>query len=125
MAETSTNEKRRHQRARVSLLTDCSAQLAEPQIVDALIEDVSRGGLRIHIVDKTPGEVFAMHATVRGEILSDNPAMQMQFSGKIVWRSAEVVDGIKILRLGIAFDAGVVLSEVLQSLKPLRTGAEQ
>lgn len=122
MAPSIPNDKRRYQRARVSLFADCSAQLEQPLRAEALVEDISAGGLRIQISAKVDRDAFGMHMPVRGEILSDNPALQMPFAGKIVWRSAEQADGNPILRLGIAFDAAVVLSEMLQSLKAPQTG---
>lgn len=85
-----------------------------------MVEDISAGGLRIQMAGEAHADVFTMNSPVRGEILSDNPALQMQFAGKIAWRSAEKAQGSEILKLGIAFDEGVVLSEMLQSLKPAR-----
>ncbi len=122
MPDKAPNDKRRYLRARVSLLADCSAQLAEPRRTEALIEDVSAGGLRIQLTDSSVAAAFAMNTPVRGEILSENPAMQMQFSGKIAWLSELTIDSSTVLRVGIAFDDNVVLSEMLQSLQPLRSG---
>jgi hypothetical protein len=118
------NEKRRHPRARVSLLADCSARLSEPRILEALIEDISAGGLRILIYGNEAGEVLRVDAPVRGEIISDNPALQMPFSGKIMWRREGNAGAEKGLQVGIAFDENVVLSEVLQSLRQGHGGAK-
>ena len=122
MPDKAPNDKRRYLRARVSLLADCSAQLAEPRRTEALIEDVSAGGLRIQLTDSSVAAAFAMNTPVRGEILSENSAMQMQFSGKIAWLSELTIDSSTVLRVGIAFDDNVVLSEMLQSLQPVRSG---
>lgn len=122
MPDNAPNEKRRYMRARVSLFADCSAELTEPRQTEALIEDISAGGLRIQINDTAGNAALALNKPVRGEILSENPAMQMQFMGKIMWLSELTIDGLAVLRVGIAFDESVVLSEMLQSLMPVRSG---
>lgn len=69
--------------------------------------------------------VPANGAHVRGEIVSDNPALQMYFTGKIVWLAETHEDGQRLLHIGIAFSPDVVLSEVLCSLpkaKPAEAG---
>lgn len=119
------DEKRRHPRARVSLFADCSAKIDRPTAAEGVIEDVSMGGLRIEIPGLADSAAFPMHSRVGGEIASDNPAMQMPFSGEIVWRQQSAAEGQASLRLGIAFDPEVVLSEVLQSLQPLRKAGDR
>ncbi|MFO1479792.1 MAG: PilZ domain-containing protein [Turneriella sp.] len=119
-----SHEKRRHPRARVSLFADCSARLEKPTAAEGIIEDVSMGGLRMEIPGSEDPGAFVMHSRVAGEIASDNPAMQMAFSGEVVWRQQSMADQQPSLRLGIAFDPEVVLSEVLQSLQPQRQGGQ-
>ncbi len=115
-----SQEKRKHPRAKVNLFADLSARLDTPSAAQGLIEDVSVGGLRIEIPAFEDAAAFSPQIHVAGEIVSDNPAMQMSFSGKIVWREMVTTEGRPSLRIGIVFDPEVVLSEVLQSLKPQR-----
>lgn len=120
-----SHEKRKHVRARVSLFADCSAKINKPANAEGIIEDISMGGLRIEIPGLNDAAAFPMNSQVAGEIASDNPAMQMPFSGEIVWRQQSPADQQPSLRLGIAFEPEVVLSEVIQSLQPLRQAGDQ
>lgn len=111
-------EKRRNPRAKVSRFLDCTARLDKPLVNDAVIEDLSWGGMRLNFL-KTPVTAYLQAGdSVVGHIESDNPALQMSFVAKVRWIEIYTARGEERQRLGIKFDEGVVSSEILYSLRP-------
>lgn len=62
---------------------------------------------------------------VEGKIQSENPALQMSFSGTVMWVIDFQDTGETSQRVGIKFDENVIFSEVLLSLRPARPSGEQ
>lgn len=87
-----------------------------------MVEDISAGGLRIHLINTTNAPPLRVGDSVTGAIESLNPALQMSFRGKVLW-VREIQDPAgAALHAGIAFDPDVVLAELILALQP--NGAE-
>lgn len=111
-------EKRKNPRAKVSRFLDCSARLDKPLVNEAVIEDLSWGGMRLNFAKTAVTSYLQDGDTVIGQIESDNPALQMSFVGKLRWIETYSARGEERQRAGIKFDEGVVSSEILYSLRP-------
>lgn len=111
-------DKRKAPRARVSFFLDCNVRLDDPAIAEAIIEDLSWGGMRLNFPETPATAAIKSGDKVAGEIESENPALQMPFTGKIVWVAAFLRGGDGRQRVGVRFDDGVVYSEMLYSLRP-------
>lgn len=111
-------EKRRNPRAKVSRFLDCSARLDRPLVNEAVIEDLSWGGMRVNFAKTAVTSYLQAGDSVVGQIESDNPALQMSFVGKIRWIESYNARGQERQRVGVKFDEGVVASEILYSLRP-------
>lgn len=111
-------DKRKAPRARVSFFLDCNVRLDQPAVPEAVIEDISWGGIRLNFQNGTATAGLKTGDKVVGEIESENPALQMVFTGKIMWVGDFLSGGDGRRRVGISFDDGVIYSEVLHSLRP-------
>lgn len=111
-------EKRKNPRAKVSRFLDCSARFDRPLVNEAVIEDLSWGGMRVNFAKTMVTAYLQNGDTVIGQVESDNPALQMSFVGKIRWIEVYSARGEERQRAGIKFDEGVVSSEILFSLRP-------
>ncbi len=118
------NEQRKAQRARLHFSLDCSIRFDQPQGLDCIVEDISAGGLRINLGNAGGRPALAAGDAVVGSVESLNPALQMNFRGRVMWvREVRDAEGA-IFQAGIAFDPGVVLSELIASLQASGQGAQ-
>ncbi len=110
-------EKRKNPRAKVSRLLDCSARFDKPIVNGAVIEDLSWGGMRVNFTKTASTSYLQAGDAVLGHIESANPALQRSFVGKIRWIENYDERGENRQRAGLKFDAGVVSTEILFSLR--------
>ena len=121
-AKIPESEQRRFQRAKVHFSLDCSIRIDQPTGVESVVEDISAGGLRIHLINTTNAPPLRVGDSLTGAIESLNPALQMSFRGKVLW-VREIQDPAgAAFHAGISFDPDVVLAELILALQP--TGAE-
>lgn len=117
-AQEPQNEKRKFQRAKLHFSLDYNVRFDEPKELECTVEDLSAGGLRINLGNAVTGSALAAGDAIVGAIESDNPALQMNFRGRVMWiREAKDVDGAT-LQAGISFDPDVLLSELVVALQP-------
>lgn len=117
-------DKRKSPRVRVSFFLNCNVRLDQPAVAEAVIEDLSWGGMRLSFHETPATAAIKIGDKVAGEIESVNPALQMVFKGKIMWVGTFLKGGDGRRRVGVSFDEGVVYSEVLYSLRPQQKAGE-
>ena len=118
-------DKRKAPRAKVSFFLDCNVRLDQPSVPEAVIEDLSWGGIRLNFHKDAVTAGLKTGDRVMGEIESENPALQMVFTGKVMWVADFLTGGDGRRRVGISLDEEVVYSEVLHSLRPQEKAGEQ
>jgi hypothetical protein len=94
----------------------CSVKLQTPGIGDALLVDISVGGMKILLEKDIPESMVAVGTAVNGEIGSENPAFRMSFSATIVWRRSSMLDGTMTTALGLCFADYTPLPDALINL---------
>lgn len=112
----STDENRKYQRHLVSQQLDCKVRLIKPQSQLLRLSDISAGGMMVLLSSKEDLGKFLPPQEILGEIVSDNTALQMEFSGKVAWKR-EFQEGRQTFEsMGIQFAPGVKLPEAITEM---------
>jgi c-di-GMP-binding flagellar brake protein YcgR len=94
----------------------CYVKLQTPEISEAILVDISVGGMKILIEKELPETVVAKGTAASGEIGSQNPAFRMSFSATIAWQRNSALDGTMTTALGLQFADYTPLPDALMNL---------
>ena len=109
-------ENRKYERFLISQHLDCKVHLNG--IANHLLQlsDISEGGMMVLLSSKEDLAIFNPPQETAGEIVSDNTAIQMQFSGRIVWKRHFQESGRAFASMGIQFGPGVKLPGAIHEM---------
>lgn len=110
------HENRKYERFLVSQHLDCKVRLGSTGNHLLQLCDISEGGMMVLLSSKEDLTAFDPPQEIAGEIVSDNTAIQMQFSGKIVWKRDFRESGRAFASMGIQFAAGIALPEAIREM---------
>ena len=111
--KSSMPKNRKYERFLISQHLDCQVRLNGIQRHLLQLCDISEGGMMVLISSPEDLGVFSPPEDIAGEIVSDNTALQMAFSGKIVWKRNFTESGRAFCSMGIQFAAGVKLPDAI------------
>ncbi|MBX3722439.1 MAG: PilZ domain-containing protein [Turneriella sp.] len=95
---------------------NCRVQLTVPHAIDAVLVDISAGGMKI-LVEKNPAEAAIAPGTqIKGEIGNESPAFEMKFSAAVAWQRPSVLDGQAAVAVGLQFADFTPLPDALMHL---------
>lgn len=109
-------EQRRFKRVLVQRFGGCVVKLAAPAISQAILTDISVGGMRILIEEDIHNDDIQPGTEVSGEIASENPGLCMKFSAAIAWQRPSSVDGEHAIYMGLRFADYTPLPDALMAL---------
>lgn len=109
-------DNRKYERFLVSQHLDCRVRLNGIENHLLQLSDISEGGMMVLLSSKEDLDVFSPPQNIAGEIVSDNTAIQMGFSGKIVWKRNFLESGRAFCSMGIQFAADVKLPEAIREM---------
>lgn len=110
------HENRKYERFLISQHFDCSVRLDGIDKHLLQLSDISEGGMMVLLSAKEDFPVFNPPQEILGEIISDNTAIQMRFSGRIVWKRNFQESGRDFASMGIQFAPGVELPEAIRDM---------
>ncbi len=109
-------ENRKYERYLVSQHLDCKVRLDGIEKHLMQLSDISEGGMMVLLSAKEDRDLFSPPQHIAGEIVSDNTAIQMRFSGKIVWKRDFKESGRSFSSMGIQFASDVRLPDAIHEM---------
>lgn len=110
------HENRKYERFLISQHFDCSVRLDGIEKHALQLSDISEGGMMVLLTAKEDFPIFNPPQQILGEIISDNTAIQMRFSGRIVWKRNFQESGRDFASMGIQFAPDVKLPEAIREM---------
>ena len=109
-------EQRHFKRVLARRFGGCRVQLKVPEAADAMLVDISVGGMKILLEKDLPESAVATGTPVSGEVGSENPAFRMTFSGTVAWQRQQPLDGKMATAIGLRFADYTPLPDALMNL---------
>jgi c-di-GMP-binding flagellar brake protein YcgR len=109
-------ELRGFKRVLAQRLGHCRVNLAVPAAVEAVLVDISVGGMKILLEHDISASQLTPGATVSGEVTDDDPPFVLPFDASVAWQRPSELDGQAATALGLRFAAYTELPDALFQL---------
>jgi c-di-GMP-binding flagellar brake protein YcgR len=113
---TRDKENRKYERYLIADHFDCRVLIRADREQSGQLSDISKGGMMVLFSAKTGPANLKTQQQVSGELLSDNTALAMRFSGRVAWTRDFQEGKSQFTTVGIEFAQGVELPAALIDL---------
>ncbi len=104
-----SNDRRSQHRVTAGAYIEYRVTMDGTQVKDAIMSDISEGGLMILVESAEIGRELVMNEALSGHIIHDKTRFDFKFEGSIAWIQPREMRSRKYVALGIRFNSTVEL----------------